>query len=108
MSVNTEKSGTYFVEYNVSDEAENKADPLQREIFVGSQILDETPPVITLNGDAKMTLHIGELYTELGASASDDRDGVVDVIAVQDLFNAGAAFITSDFEGGAGLGCPRY
>ncbi len=81
--VNTEKNGTYFVEYNVADEAGNKADMIQREVFVGSkktQMRDENPPVITLNGEEKLTLHLGDIYTELGASAVDDRDGIVDVV----------------------------
>ncbi|MGX5174215.1 BspA family leucine-rich repeat surface protein [Aliikangiella sp. IMCC44653] len=43
-------------------------------------ILDTTAPVITLNGDANMTLVQGETYQELGASASDDRDGNVNVV----------------------------
>jgi len=41
---------------------------------------DTTPPVITLNGDAIITLSVGDSYTELGAIANDDRDGAVDVV----------------------------
>ncbi len=33
------------------------------------------PPVITLNGSATITLKVGGKYTELGAKATDDKDG---------------------------------
>jgi len=36
---------------------------------------DTTLPVITLNGSSALTLKVGETYTELGAKATDDRDG---------------------------------
>ena len=36
---------------------------------------DTTPPVITLNGSTPVNLTIGDTYTELGASATDDVDG---------------------------------
>jgi len=44
-----------------------------------SGTVDVTPPVITLNGESSLTLNQGESYIELGATANDDRDGVVDV-----------------------------
>jgi len=40
---------------------------------------DVTPPVITLNGEANVTLEQGEPYTELGATAVDAVDGNVTV-----------------------------
>ncbi len=36
---------------------------------------DTTAPVITLTGDNPQILHIGEAYTELGATANDSKDG---------------------------------
>ena len=36
---------------------------------------DTTPPVITLNGASSIELIQGTIYTELGARATDDRDG---------------------------------
>ena len=36
---------------------------------------DTTPPVITLNGSASITLNVGDTYNELGATALDDTDG---------------------------------
>ena len=43
------------------------------------QEADTTPPVITLNGDVNLTLNVGDKYTELGATATDDKDGNVNV-----------------------------
>jgi hypothetical protein len=42
---------------------------------------DTTPPVITLNGDATISLNVGDTYTESGATAADDVDGT-DVVIV--------------------------
>ena len=42
-------------------------------------VLDTTPPVITLNGNASMTLPYNSAYNEQGATAVDDVDGNVDV-----------------------------
>lgn len=40
---------------------------------------DTTPPVITLNGSATINLTVGDTYTELGATATDNVDPVVNV-----------------------------
>ena len=44
-----------------------------------TQAPDNTPPVITLNGDSSMGLALGDNYVELGAVANDDADGNVAV-----------------------------
>ena len=41
----------------------------------GDVLSDTIPPVITLNGDASLTLYQDENYEELGATASDNVDG---------------------------------
>ena len=43
------------------------------------QASDTTPPVITLNGAAQLVLTQGKLYVELGATATDNVDGSIDV-----------------------------
>jgi len=40
---------------------------------------DTTPPVITLNGDARIILNINDPFRDEGASAYDDMDGIVEV-----------------------------
>ncbi|WGD35709.1 immunoglobulin-like domain-containing protein [Olleya sp. YS] len=42
---------------------------------VGSAPADTVKPVITLNGNATINLTVGDTYTELGATATDDVDG---------------------------------
>ncbi len=70
--VNTSLAGTYVVTYNVSDAAGNAAVEVTRTVNVNP---DTTAPVITLNGAATINLNVGETYTELGATASDNVDG---------------------------------
>lgn len=70
VDVNTE--GTYIITYNVTDSDGNQATEVTRTVIVA---LDETPPVITLNGDAIIDLKVGDSYTEQGATATDNIDG---------------------------------
>jgi hypothetical protein len=77
-TVNTSVLGTYTVTYNVSDSSGNAATQVMRTV----RVVDTTPPVITLNGDAEVTLEWGvEGYTELGATVTDVGDpGVTSVV----------------------------
>ena len=43
-------------------------------------ILDTFSPVITLNGENSITLALNDIYSELGASATDNIDGSVEVV----------------------------
>lgn len=42
-------------------------------------INDTTAPVITLNGPSDITIELGSVYAELGATAIDNKDGAVSV-----------------------------
>ena len=70
-SVDTSTVGQYTVTYNVSDTAGNDATEVTRTV----NVTDTTAPVITLVGDAEITLEVGSTYTESGATASDNYDG---------------------------------
>ncbi len=73
--VNTSEVGAYHVHYNVDDSAGNHAQERIRTVYVEEGIEeDTTPPIIQLNG-GDVSLSVGESYQELGAEASDDRDG---------------------------------
>ncbi len=75
-------------------EQEAKAERLAEEIALAEQdsleeipieptplpVIDTTPPVITLNGEAIINLVLGDTYAEEGAIAIDDVNGVVPVI----------------------------
>ena len=76
-SVDTSSEGNYTITYNVVDTSGNTATEVSRTVNV-TLPADISPPIITLTG-GNITLLIGETYTELGATASDDRDTVVDV-----------------------------
>ena len=68
----TTKSVTpYELIYTVSDSSGNSA-TATREVIVSN---DSSPPVITLEGDAVVTVDLNEVYEDLGATALDDQDG---------------------------------
>jgi hypothetical protein len=69
--VDTSQLGTYTLEYNVQDNAGNKAVTKHRTV----EVVDTTPPVIVLLGDSTVTLEAGQPYTEAGYEASDNYDG---------------------------------
>ena len=62
------------------------------------KIPDATPPELTLNGDTKIGLRVGESYDEPGFSASDAVDGdltdKVEIIGSVDTGNAGVYTLT--------------
>mgnify|MGYP002700269131 CR=1 FL=1 len=59
--------GSYTVSYNVSDAAGNAAAPVIRTVIV----VDTTPPVIALVGEAIVTIEAGSIYEEAGAGEND-------------------------------------
>ena len=63
--------GSYTVSYNVSDAAGNAAVPVIRTVIV----VDTTPPVIALVGEAIVRVEVGSNYEEQGATAKDSVDG---------------------------------
>ena len=66
--------GTYSVVYTVTDPCNNIA-AATRTV----NVKDETPPVITLNGNSEILLLQNEVYVELSAVAVDIVDGSVNV-----------------------------
>ncbi|WP_199922496.1 DUF5011 domain-containing protein [Pseudoalteromonas piratica] len=74
-TVNTMMVGTYTLTYSASDKTGNTATSTRTV-----SVVDTTPPTITLNGDAEITLEGGSAYEELGANANDKLDGDIDVV----------------------------
>ena len=66
-NINTSTTGTYYVYYNVSDSHGNAATEKVRTVIVE----DSTLPIITLTGNASVTVEKDTSYNELGYSASD-------------------------------------
>jgi len=63
--------GDYMVTYNVSDAAGNAATEVTRTV----NVVDTIAPVITLIGDAIISLELGTVYADDGATAVDNTDG---------------------------------
>ena len=82
-NVDTSVIGSYTVTYNVSDDAGNDATEVTRVV----NVTDTTAPVITLVGDAEITVEVGSTYTDLGATASDNYDGDIttDIVTVNNV-----------------------
>ncbi|MEM0999835.1 MAG: DUF5011 domain-containing protein [Bacteroidota bacterium] len=60
--------------------------------FVGCSQEDTIPPVISLVGDATVTVELGGTYTDQGATATDDEDGsLTSSIVVDNPVNTAAA-----------------
>ena len=69
--VDTDVVGQYTVTYNVSDANSNAAAEVSRTV----NVVDTTVPIITLTGEASVTIEVGSAYTDAGATASDNYDG---------------------------------
>ena len=76
-TVNTAVVGGYTITYSATDSSGNNT-TATRTVNV-NPIVDVTPPVITLNGSSIVNVVIGGIYSEAGATALDNVDGVVAV-----------------------------
>ncbi|MEO8761257.1 MAG: immunoglobulin-like domain-containing protein [Bacteroidia bacterium] len=57
--------------------------------LVGCSKADTTAPVITLTGDAAVTINLHDTYADAGATATDDKDGnITTTIATSNPVNA--------------------
>ncbi len=102
-TVDTNTVANYSVTYDVSDTAGNAATTETRTV----NVVDTTVPVITLTGDSPQNIDIDTVYTELGATASDNYDGnisaniVIDATAV-DTNTEGSYNVTYNVADAAG------
>ena len=69
--VNTKIPGVYKIFYGLKDSAGNEAVTITRTVFV----VDTTSPVITLVGEAVVTVEVGSDYEDPGVAAKDSVDG---------------------------------
>ena len=74
--VNANQVGSYSVTYSCTDAAGNAATQVSRTVIVGSAP-DTTPPVIALEGLSTVTITVGVMYTDEGATCTDDVDGSI-------------------------------
>jgi hypothetical protein len=94
-NIDSSKIGTYTITYTVRDSANNEATAVRTVNVVKD---DTIKPVITLNGEAVVSLKKGTNYIEKGATASDNIDGNISnkiIISGSVLTNiVGTYFIT--------------
>jgi surface protein len=104
--LDTTKLGTFRLTYNVSDEAGLDAVEVIRTITVH----DPYSPIIVMGGITPITIEIGSVYTDAGATATDYVDGNItdQIITVSNLDkdNVGTYTITynvTDEEGNSAI-----
>ena len=71
--VDTKKLGTYKITYSIRKSGLGKS--LYKNVIREVKVVDQDKPVITLSGDSKISLTVGDEYKELGYSATDNYDG---------------------------------
>ncbi|MEK7479323.1 MAG: immunoglobulin-like domain-containing protein, partial [Patescibacteria group bacterium] len=69
--VNTNVPNTYLVTYSITDSSGNSTST-QRTVFVNP---DSTPPIITVLGATTTTAAGGKIYSDAGATSTDNIDG---------------------------------
>lgn len=70
-TVDSTTVGSYVVTYNITDAHGNLANQAVRAV----NVIDTDNPIITMIGANPQTIEVGNPYTELGATASDNYDG---------------------------------
>ena len=83
-------AGTYTLTYSATDAAGNNAS-ITRTVIVA----DTTDPVITLSGEAAVSLEEGTAYTEAGALATDTVDSSVDVVITGSVGTAVGSYVVT-------------
>lgn len=68
--VDTKRVGKYILAYEVSDYSGNAAAPVYRTV----DVVDTTPPIITLNGPSTVYIEQYDTYTDEGVTVTDNVD----------------------------------
>ena len=101
-TVDTDTAGTYTLTYTATDSAGNAATAVTRTVIVA----DRTVPVITLTGDASVSLNVGATYSDAGATAEDNIDGTITssitTVNSVNVATAGTYTVTYDVTDAAG------
>ena len=74
-TVDASNPGTYTVTYTCTDLSNNTdIDTRIVEVVAAEPLADTTDPVITINGDDRLTITVGSTYEDAGATCTDDTD----------------------------------
>ena len=98
--VNSKSVGSYAIIYNAADQYGNSAGEVTRIV----EVEDKTAPVVSLVGDASVSIPFGTAYIDPGASVTDKTDEsiTIEVISTVDSFNPGTYTITYKAEDSSG------
>lgn len=103
-SSDTEGGVAFSITFN--DSSGNACIPVTATTNASSVVFDKTKPVITLNGDAAVTMEAGQIFTDPGATATDNYDGDITAKIVKwgivDTSKAGSYTVTYDVEDNTG------
>ncbi len=102
VAVDTSTIGIYFVTFRATDVAGNTAKQIRTVEVIAEDI---TAPTISLNGPDPINVALNSSYTDLGADATDDVDGDVNVVINSSFVNtaiAGFYAVTFTAEDAAG------
>ena len=72
-NINENVVGTYTISFNLVDSSANAASTKIRTV----RVVDTTAPELILIGDSTIFISKGSVYTEQGATATDNYDGVI-------------------------------
>jgi len=90
-SVDITTVGVYTVTYIVVDTNTNIATEVTRTV----NVVDTTPPVVTLTGLDEIVLEVGSSYSELWATATDNEDTILPTSIVIDASSVDTSIIGS-------------
>ena len=79
-SVDEAVAATYSITYSASDSAGYSASATRTVT-----VQDTIEPVVTLIGDASVTIDEGSVFSDPGATATDSVDGVLDVVVTGEV-----------------------
>jgi hypothetical protein len=74
-TVNIDAPGVYTLSYTATDAVGNTSAPVTRTV----NVVDTTPPTVTLNGSSSMTVECHTSFTDPGATADDSCAGTLTV-----------------------------
>lgn len=99
-TVNTSVLGSYTLSYNVSDSSSNAATSVTRKV----DIVDTTAPVITLIGANPLAIEGGSVFTDPGATVTDNVDTglTASVSGTVDTSTVGSYTLTYDVSDNSG------
>ena len=89
LPINTSATGTQYVVYKVIDGAGNTAS-VMRTVNIIATPVDTVAPVITITGGTPITVSLGSVYSDQGATAMDAVDGTTTVTILSNDVNTSA------------------